>query len=299
MTTPRQEQSETVPILPGERLSMATLLRVFRFKVVVTWTLTILETAMLALFPLLIGRSIDGLLGDDYTAFTQFIAAMAVLTVVATGRRVYDTRAYGSMRVALGRAQAHRAGKEAISVTNARLLMGRELVDFLEEEAPLSITGLIQVIVALVVLFSFHSLLALAAGAAAAVMLGIYGLSARRFFTLNSDLNEQSEAQVAALESRDLSRITAHLVGLRRHEVRLSDTESLVYALIFTALLTMLGFNLWFAATQTGATPGEIFSIVTYSYEFIQMSVILPMALQNLTRLAEITERINQAHPAA
>lgn len=286
-------------LLIGDRLSIRTLLRVFRFKIVVTWTLTILETAVLALFPLLMGRSIDGLLGDEYTAFYQLIAAMAVLIVVATGRRVYDTRAYGSMRVALGRAQAHRAGEEAVSVTNARVLMGRELVDFLEEEAPLSITGLIQVVVAIAVLFSFHGLLALAASIAAAVMLGIYGLSARRFFNLNSDLNEQTEAQVATLESRDLSKVTAHLAGLRRHEVRLSDTESVVYALIFIALLTMLGFNLWFAATQTGATPGEIFSIVTYSYEFIQMSVILPMALQNLTRLAEITERINKAQPAA
>ena len=293
------EKSDEPMLLIGGRLSIGTLLRVFRIKIVVTWTLTILETAMLAFLPLLIGRSIDGLLGDDYTAFMQFIGAMAVLTVVATLRRLYDTRAYGSMRVALGRAQAHRAGEEAVSVTNARLLMGRELVDFLETEAPLSITGVIQVLVSLVVLFSFHGLLALAAAGAAALMLGIYGLAARRFFTLNSDLNEQSEAQVSALESRDLSRITAHLIGLRRHEVRLSDTESVVYALIFTALLTMLGFNLWFAATQTGATPGEIFSIVTYSYEFIQMSVILPMALQNLTRLAEITERINKAQPAA
>ena len=293
------EKRDEPSLLIGDRLSIRTLLRVFQFKIVVTWTLTILETAVLALFPLLIGRSIDGLLGDEYTAFYQFIGAMAVLTVVATGRRVYDTRAYGSMRVALGRAQAQRAGEEAVSVTNARVLMGRELVDFLEKEAPLSITGLIQIFVAIAVLFSFHGLLALAAGAAAVAMLGIYSLSARRFFNLNSDLNEQTEAQVTTLESRDLSRVTAHLTNLRRHEVRLSDTESVVYALIFVALLTMLGFNLWFAATQTDATPGEIFSIVTYSYEFIQMSVILPMALQNLTRLAEITERINKTEAAA
>lgn len=297
--TSHPEKSYNSQVLIEDSLSIRTLFRVFRWKIVITWTLTILETAVLALFPLLIGRSIDGLLGDEYTAFYQFIGAMAVLTVVATGRRVYDTRAYGSMRVALGRAQAHRAGEEAVSVTNARVLMGRELVDFLEKEAPLSITGLIQIFVAIAVLYSFHGLLALAAGAAAVAMLGIYSLSARRFFNLNSDLNEQTETQVAMLESRDLSKVTAHLVGLRRHEVRLSDTESVVYALIFIALLTMLGFNLWFAATQTGATPGEIFSIVTYSYEFIQMSVILPMALQNLTRLAEITERINKAQPAA
>ena len=280
--------------LAGDRLSMWTLVRVFRGKIFITWMLTIIETAMLALFPLLIGRSIDGLLAGDLAAFQQLVAVMAVLLVVATGRRVYDTRAYGAMRVALGQAQADRAGGEAVSVTTARVLMGRELVDFLEKEAPLSITGVIQVVVALAVLLSFHATLALSAAAAAGAMLGIYALFSRRFFRLNADLNQQSEAQVAELESRSPSRIAAHLIGLRRHEVRLSDTESIVYALIFAALLAMLAFNLWFAATQTGASTGEIFAIVTYSYEFIETSVILPMTLQSLTRLAEITRRINK-----
>ena len=280
--------------LTGDRLSMWTLVRVFRGKILITWMLTIIETAMLALFPLLIGRSIDGLLAGDLAAFQQLVAVMAVLLVVATGRRVYDTRAYGAMRVALGQAQADRAGGEAVSVTTARVLMGRELVDFLEKEAPLSITGVIQVVVALAVLLSFHATLALSAAAAAGAMLGIYALFSRRFFRLNADLNQQSEAQVAELESRSPSRIAAHLIGLRRHEVRLSDTESIVYALIFAALLAMLAFNLWFAATQTGASTGEIFAIVTYSYEFIETSVILPMTLQSLTRLAEITRRINK-----
>ena len=290
------EKAKTNPPIPltGDRLSMWTLVRVFRAKILITWTLTILETAMLALFPLLIGRCIDGLLAGDLTTFQQLIAVMAALLVVATGRRIYDTRAYGSMRVALGQAQAHRAAGEDVSVTNARVLMGRELVDFLEREAPMSITGVIQVVVALIVLLSFHGVLALSAAAAAGAMLGIYALFSHRFFRLNADLNQQSEAQVAELESRSPARVAAHLVGLRRHEVRLSDTESIVYALIFAALLAMLAFNLWFAATRTDATTGEIFAIVTYSYEFIETSVILPMTLQSLTRLSEITSRINK-----
>ena len=60
----------------------------------------------------------------------------------------------------------------------------------------------------------------------------------------------------------------------------------------------MIAFNLWFAAARTGATTGEIFAIVTYSYEFIETSVILPMTLQSLTRLSEITDRINKSEAA-
>jgi len=76
--------------------------------------------------------------------------------------------------------------------------------------------------------------------------------------------------------------------------VRLSDTEAIVYGLIFVVLLSMLGTNLWFAATQLSATPGEIFSIVTYSYEFIEAAVMLPITLQTLTRISEITQRLNR-----
>ncbi len=74
----------------------------------------------------------------------------------------------------------------------------------------------------------------------------------------------------------------------------MSDTESIVYGIIYFILLAMLSFNLWFAATQNQSTPGEIFAIVTYSYELVEVAVALPIVLQTLTRLEEITERINQ-----
>ncbi|MEM9055605.1 MAG: ABC transporter six-transmembrane domain-containing protein, partial [Pseudomonadota bacterium] len=132
------------------------------------------------------------------------------------------------------------------------------------------------------------------AGGATILALIIYGLANNRFFRLNGDLNAQSEKQVSILEGGIKEAIGAHLSALRRHEVRLSDTEAIVYGLIFTVLLVMLGFNLWFAATQLSASPGQIFSIVTYSFEFIESAVMLPVTLQSLTRISEITQRINK-----
>ncbi len=272
---------------------MATLLRIFRGKIVLTWGVTLLETAMIALIPLMIGWSIDGLLNGDWSAFINLVIVFGLLLIVATGRRIYDTRAYGTMRVELGKALAARSADKDVSVLNARVLMVRELVDFLEREAPESMTALIQVFFSVGVLLAFHSTLAASAGLAALSTLIIYGLFARRFFKLNAHLNSQTEKQIGALESRDLSQIANHFIRLRKQEVRLSDTESLVYGLIFLILLTMLAFNLWFAATQSGASPGQIFSIITYSYEFVQSAVTLPLALQALTRIKEITARIN------
>lgn len=282
----------------ADRLSIRSLLRAFALKICITWTLVLIETAMFALLPLLIGRSIDGLLANDWAAFLQLVGALAILLAVAIGRRVYDTRAYGTMRVELGKTQTARSPGEQVSVVNARVLMGRELVDFLEIQAPQTMTAVVQVVASVVILLSFHHVLALSAGGAAIAIVLIYAAFARRFFRLNGLLNERSEAQVSVLQHKDPASIAAHFMGLRRQEVRISDLESLVYGLIFLTLLTMLAFNLWFAATQSGATPGQIFSIVSYSYEFVQASVALPIALQALTRLKEITERINRPSSA-
>ena len=73
-----------------------------------------------------------------------------------------------------------------------------------------------------------------------------------------------------------------------------SDTEAVLYGLIFAAISVFIVGNLWLAARLDGLTVGTIFSIVTYSWEYIGAALILPEALQGFTRLNEITARINK-----
>lgn len=213
---------------PNKRLSLGALLRTYWLRVTFTWLLTLVETALFALMPLLIGRAIDGLLADGWLRFNQLIALFGTLIVVAVGRRIYDTRAYGGIRVHLGNAQASRSVDDKVSVVNARVLMGRELVDFMEDTAPESMTALVQVIASIVVLVSFHGNLALAADGALVFMLAVYGLASPRFYKLNGALNAASENQVHALESKSPKAIAAHFLVLKKQEVKLSDTEALV-----------------------------------------------------------------------
>ena len=284
-------------MLHGRRLSLGTVFQVFWRQIGVTWALVFVETLLLAALPWLLGRSIDGLIGDDPGAFVALGAAMAGLLFVGVTRRVYDTRAYGTIRVELGKATARASSSHAVSTINARLDMSHELVDFLEEEAPLLGVALVHAGVAIVVLLTFHWALGLAAIIGAILSAGLYGGFSQRFFNLNAALNAQMERQVGVLETKRMSPLRAHLLGLRDHRVSLSDLEAMVYGLIFAALLSMLAFNLWFATTQTLATPGEVFSVIVYSYEFIESAVTLPMILQSITRLSEITDRINQGQP--
>jgi len=256
------------------------------------------ETALTALVPLFIGFSIDGLLASDTEALFQLIAVLTVLILVSVIRRAYDTRVFGTVRVEMGKAQAARAANLPISTLNARLGMGRELADFLEADLPLAMTSFVQLIISLIVLYIFDPMLALAGASSVAIMLVIYSLSHARFYRLNGQLNQQTEQQVGILETRKPQRLMTHLTRLRGIEVRISDTESIIYGGIFVVLLGFVVFNLWYATANLSITSGTIFSIVTYSWELVDAALAFPMALQGWSRLSEIMQRINQKAPS-
>jgi len=285
-------------MIPQDRLlTLWTLVRVFPLRISFTWILTLCETALIALVPLFIGFAIDALLAGQTAALFQLAGVMAALILVSVFRRIYDTRVFGTVRMEVGRTQATRASKKPVSKLNAQLGMGRELVDFLEVEMPLVMTALIQIVISVIVLYSFDGALALAAGCTVAVMLLIYGLFHRQFYRLNGAFNGQNERQVAILEARSVPRLLMHLSRLRRIEIKISDAESALYGAVFAVLLALVVFNLWYATTYVAISPGTIFSIVSYSWEFVEAAVTFPMALQAWSRLSEITQRLN-ATPA-
>ena len=281
-------------MLRDDPVRIGSLLRRFPGSILLTWAIALCETALMALVPLFIGFAIDGLLSDDTTALLQLAAVLAGLIAISVVRRLYDTRIYGTIRVEVGKAQVERAAGEPISALNARLGMGRELVDFLEREVPVTMDSAVRLVVSLIVLYAFDPLLAAAALVAGVLTIALYGQVHGRFYRLNAEHNHQTEQQVSLLEARSPVGVLSHLNELRRIEVRLSDTEATVYGAIFTVLLGFVVANLWLAATTIDVTAGTIFSIVSYSWEFVESALVLPLTLQRWSRLSEIMERINK-----
>lgn len=278
-------------------LTLGTLLRLFWLRVTLTWALTLIETALWVLLPLLLGLTIDGLLAREMAPFWQLCGVLAALVAVAVLRQVIDTRIFGTMRVELGQVLAERNRGLPVSALNARVLMARELVDFLEQEVPVLMAAVVQLVASVVILATYHWVLALAAVVAGGFMLIVYARFHDRFFRLNRAINARAEKQVRLLETRTGPAFGRHLRLLRHWEVRLSDTEALVYGLIYAVLMALVVFNLGFTALVMVASAGAIFAIVTYSWEFMDAAFNLPVALQQWSRLSEIIARINKARP--
>lgn len=274
-------------------IDLAYIFQMFRAKIAITWTIVFAENCLIALIPLLIGLSIDGLLAGRVSELGWMMAVLCGLCFLAVGRRIYDTRAYGTIRLHLGDELHQRCSSLHVSRRNARIDMSRELVDFLEHEAPQLIAALIQLSVSLTILTYFDMSLGLSSLLVLAGMLLVYACFHKRFYNVNRKLNEQREQQVDVLTRGERLGIFRHLRALRRHEVAISDTEAFVYGGIFLLQVGFIVFNLYQAAGLAGITAGRIFSIASYSWEFVEAALTLPIALQSWSRLSEITRRIN------
>ncbi|MGI9232595.1 MAG: ABC transporter six-transmembrane domain-containing protein [Woeseiaceae bacterium] len=275
-------------------LDVSLLFRHFRWRIIATWLLVLVENILLALIPLFIGRAIDALLEKQSGALLEIAAVMGALILVSAGRRAYDTRAYGTMRVEFGSELVRRIGERRVSQVNARLDMSREMVDFLEGYVPELFTAVVQVIVSIAILWTFDTRLGISALVVIVALALVYALFHKRFYKLNGDLNSQREQQVAVLEQRRHASLVTHLQRLRRCEVRLSDTDAVLYGTIFAGMFAFVLTNLWLASTISAVTAGMIFAILSYSWELVESGVALPMTLQQWSRLSEIRERLNE-----
>ena len=280
-------------MLKDRPIALSSLFRGYWKSISLTWALTLCETAGIAFVPLFVGFAIDGLLEDNFTSFIQLGSLLIGLVAVSVARRLFDTRIYGRIRVEVGKTLLHRSKHVTVSSLNARMNMARELVDFFEQEMPISIESLVQLIVSLLLLYAFMPILAGSALLSAVLILCLYALFHGRFFFLNGQQNQLLEGQVDILTQR--SRVGAFrlLNKLRKVEIKQSDTEALVYGLIFVVLFGFLLFNLWFSTSGEPLSVGSIFSIVSYSWQFIESALVAPMTLQSWSRLSEITARIN------
>ena len=285
-------------MLTDHKLNLQAILKTFKYQIGGTWALVALENTLLALIPLLIGLAIDDLLEGQFNELTSLGVVMVLLTIVAVIRRIYDTRTYGTIRVALGNEVSNRHESLEVSSRNARLDMSRELVDFLEEQVPELLTGIIQIIVSLIVLAMFHLYLSVSAFLVTLAMIVLYSFFHGRFYQLNASLNGQMERQVGLLDTGNPSKVFNHLRALRKWEVKISDSEAILYGVIFLMVIAFILYNLWFGTSLPDITTGTIYSIISYSWSYVEAAIILPFTLQSLTRLHEITERIN-SNPSA
>ena len=273
---------------------MHALLKRFAGRFTLTLSLVVLEAAGWILFPLVIGRAIDGVLMDS----TRGLYELAVLGIVTMGiavvRRLVDSRAYARIYVTLGEEMAASAAGSSTSTRTARLGMLREIVEFFENSLPQLINAVLGLAGTVVILAALNLPVFLGCLVVAIATVVLYALTGKLTIRYNEELNDEHERQVDAVDSGDPGRLGQHLRAMMRWNIRLSDLEATNFGVNWVFMIALLVFAVSAATTET-AEYGAIFAIVMYVFQFVESMMMLPFFYQQWLRLREISGRLAAA----
>jgi ABC-type multidrug transport system fused ATPase/permease subunit len=275
-----------------------SILREYRYKLLLTYSLYALEMLGLLLRPWLLGEAVNGLLQQSYNGLLNLALVHAAWLLIGTWRHRYDSRTYSEIYTALVVKMVKRNPNRKLSRLSAHSTLSRDVVDFLEFDLNYIIEAAYNILGALILLFFYDTrvvLLCMAMLLPVTIISYFYGKRLRRFTALR---NEELEQQVDALSSRNILRIQTHYNQLRKWQVKISDQEAWNFGVMELIVLALITVTLLVSTRQGGIVlqPGDYIGIYTYILKFVTGLDTIPYVLQRMTHLKDILQRVQQEH---
>ena len=125
-----------------------------------------------------------------------------------------------------------------------------------------------------------------------ALMVITYWATAGRNLALNRGYNDELERQVTVIDSRRTDALGGHFRALMRWNRKLSDLETVNYIAIWLGVIALLVYAP-IEVIEPGRTGyGFAFSAMLYVFQYIEAVVALPLFIQQLIRLRELSSRL-------
>jgi ABC-type multidrug transport system fused ATPase/permease subunit len=278
--------------------SLSQLLHVlfakYRGLILVTYGLTFLENVFELLYPLVIGLTIDRLLQGSYLGLIALVSIWLLHTVIEVGRNIYDTRAFAQIYSHLATSIVLEQKQQNIPTSQivARSSLSREFVDFFEQDIPHIMTALFGFIGAWVMLLVYDVQIALYCLLLCVPLSGLNYFYAQKSLGLNHQLNNQLEREVDILGGEHPENVQLHFQRLSRIRIQLSNTAALNWGVMELWIIVLFMAVMIRAVMLFGSQPGEIYAVISYTWNYRQSLDVVPTLVQQLGRLHDIGERM-------
>jgi len=279
-----------------QNISLKKIIFRFKWKVLFTFFLVVIESVLEIFYPLLIGLAINDLLDNKYNGVIYLAVLGALSLIFGSARRFYDTRVYSGIyqNIASEMVNAERKKGSSVSKISARSTLLTEFVEFLENSMPDIIGGIISLTGILIILVTLNISVFLACIAVLLVMFTVYGLSGKLNYKLNAGYNTQLEKQVEVIESNKPEFIKNHYKLLMKWNIKLSDLETLNYFIIWISVIALFVYTPIVVIDGGVSKYGLVFAIFMYVFDYVDKSIIFPYHIQQLIRLKEISNRLSK-----
>lgn len=266
----------------------------FKWKISLTILLVIAESIIGIFYPLAIGFAINDLLEKSFNGLYHLAILGALSLFIGSLRRFYDTRVYSRiyLKTVTQMIANEKRNKRDASSISARANLMTEFVEFLENSMP-DIVGSIIAIVGVLIIIATLNVSVFYACIVLLMLISItYWLSGSKNYTLNKGYNDELERQVSAISGKSALNIHQHFRALMRWNIALSDLETINYFIVWFGVIMLLIYTPVQVVGEGVLSYGLVFSILMYVFDYIERLVTLPLHIQQMIRLHEISKRL-------
>jgi hypothetical protein len=274
--------------------SVTETVQPFRWRIALTYALTVVEDLLELSYPWATGLAINGLLAQDYRMIAPVMIAWVLHTAIGCGRQMYDTRLYTEVYNTIVIDTVLRQRQTGIEATRvaARSAMSREFVTFFEKDMPVVLNTLVSIVGSAAILFYYD----LPIGAIAALLFIPVALinrrHMRRTLSLNEGLNNELEHEVQVIEAAQAGGVARHFDAVRGWRIKLSDADAVNWTAIEGLSILVFFLVLLRVTYLPNADVGTIFAIFVYVWRLMEKLDLMPQIVQQLMRLKDIRRRI-------
>jgi ABC-type multidrug transport system fused ATPase/permease subunit len=253
---------------------IAAVFRAERWRIGLTYGVTLLENLFYLLYPWTIGLAIDGLLaGNGPRSLVPQVVIWGLHIVVGVARQVYDTWVFARIhaQIATGTIARQRTAGVGTTEIAARSVMSRELVDFFEREVPTIVTASLGLVGGITMLLSYDPIVGLIPALLLVPVLTVYTAMGRP--------------------------LASHFRRRGRLRVRLSNAEAGSWSLVELFSITAVVLVLLRMTALPGVQAGELYAMLAYVWRVLECLDQVPAVVQRLARLVDIRRRLALGEP--
>lgn len=261
------------------------------------WQLLTIYTFM-ALFelsaifqPYLLGKSIDGLLQNEYSYLCLLVLSYTVCTLINWKRMVYDTKVYTFIynNIVL---DFWKNSDTLNSAKIARTEMARDIVSVLEGHVSYYIGTIITIIGSIWIIYATNSFVGITVTLAS---IGVF-LSAKYFLKkIQQSIrlrNDQYEKRIDAM-NKEFNDVNQYLIRKRKLEIFESTIQGGNWSTagLIKNIFLILGIVIMVKTTEN-ISVGTAITLYSYMNNFLIALMSIPVAFEMVSRLTDIFKRL-------
>ncbi|QQP97285.1 ABC transporter six-transmembrane domain-containing protein [Lysobacter enzymogenes] len=282
----------------------------FKWSILGTFGLVVMENLIFIAQPYLIGRTVDGLIAGDYANLKVYIAVALGYVCVTTARMSYDDRTYSKIRAQLSiETVVHQQrAKSSLSETSERTALCDEILGFFESGLFVIVKSIVEIVGAMAMLAYFDWRICLVAFCSMGISQMIWISTRSRVKALFTQRNNQREKKVQEIESGDYQRIVTHFGNIAKIKVKLSDYEAFSSGAFELMGVAVFCFAAFVSTTIDHVTAGMLIACFGYVKSLNNATTRLPNIFHAIVGVNEIGARLQKmahkgaamaAHPSA